>query len=56
VREIPTFKPERELLVRVDDLHAWVESRPAHAADAASTDPLAYESFAAGVRRSRIAG
>lgn len=58
VKEIPAFKPGRELLVRAEDLHAWIEKHSAHAPDAPPTadtaiDPLSYDSFAAGVRNRR---
>jgi hypothetical protein len=48
VREIPVFKPGRELLVRSDDLHAWIERQGRVLRD--ETDPLSYEAFAASVR------
>jgi len=50
VKEIPAFKPGRELLVRADDLHAWIE-RQGHKGREKPADPLDYESFAAPVRR-----
>lgn len=66
-REIPTYRPGREVLVRADALHEWIERhhvapRPTAAAnDAAATagatapDPDTYEAFSASVRRSRTA-
>ena len=47
------FKPGRELLVRADELFAWVEKQvepPARTAETDGGEVVSYERFAAGVR------
>lgn len=53
IREIPAYRPGREILVLAADLHRWIESQPVdRAAEEPANDeePLPYEMFA-GVRK-----
>jgi hypothetical protein len=52
-REVRAFKPGRELMVRADELFAWVEKHvdaPGQAGEADTSEVVPYERFAAGVR------
>jgi len=57
-REVRAFRPGRELMVRADELFAWVEKHveaPTRAAEPENGEVVPYERFAAGVRSRRKA-
>jgi hypothetical protein len=56
VQEIPTFRPGRELLVRCDDLHGWIESHPVERETTRPADesgPLDFAAFRRTALRNR---
>jgi hypothetical protein len=54
-RAVRAFRPGRELMVRADELFAWVEKHveAPQVAEADGGEVVAYERFAAGVRARR---
>jgi hypothetical protein len=52
LREIPTFKVGRRVLVKPADLHAWIERHAEAPSAKPAADVLDYESFARAARKS----
>lgn len=41
MRELPTYRPGRELLIKRDDLHRWIEAHPVRPTEPTPADDAA---------------